>query len=112
MKVSPSKSTLILITPQAEEYSLQPIITLNNINIPYTDTPTTLEVTYDKKIRFISHTDNINTKAKTRLNVLRALTNTTFGQSKEDITLVNKQYIRPILTYAPQHGNRTKQQHT
>ena len=40
----------------------------------------------------------INTKAKTRLNVLRALTNTTFGQSKEDITLVYKQYIRSILT--------------
>merc|ERR1719259_1400575 len=100
MKVSPSKSTLTLITPDASEYNLQPTITLNNTPIPYTDTPTTLGVTYDNKMKFSTHIDKINTKAKTRLNVLRALTNTTFGQSIEDITLVYKQYIRPILTYA------------
>ena len=51
-------------------------------------------------MKFTTHINNINAKAKARLNVLRALTNTTFGQSKEDITLVYKQYIRPILTYA------------
>ena len=33
-------------------------------------------------------------------NVLRALTKTTFGQSKEDITLMYKQYIKPILSYS------------
>ena len=49
---------------------------------------------------FGQHIQNINTKAKTRLNVLRALTKTTFGHSKEDITQVYKQYIRPILSYA------------
>ena len=49
MKVSPSKSTLILITPYADEYNLQPTITLYNIPIPYTNTPATLGVTYDKK---------------------------------------------------------------
>ena len=93
MKVSPSKSTLTLITTHAYEYNLKPIIKLNNISIPYSDTPTTLRVTYDKKMRFTSHTENINTRAKTRLNVLRALTNTTSGQSKEDIILVYNQYI-------------------
>jgi len=65
-------------------------------------------MTYDNKMKFTTHIDNINTKAKTRLNVLRALTNTTFGQSKEDITLVHKQYIRPILTY----GQPAWQPHT
>ena len=49
-KVSSSKSTLTLITPHADEYNLQPTITLNNVPIPYTKTPTTLGVTYDKKI--------------------------------------------------------------
>jgi len=49
MKVSPSKSTLTLITPHADEYNLQPTITLKNTPIPYTETPTTLGVTYDKK---------------------------------------------------------------
>ena len=49
---------------------------------------------------FKTHTDNTNTKAKRRLNVLRALTHTTYGHSKEDITTLYKQFIRPILTYA------------
>ena len=42
----------------------------------------------------------MNTKAKTRLNVLRALTKTSIGHTKEDITQVYKQYIRPIFLYA------------
>ena len=50
MEVSPSKSTLTLITPHADQYNLQPTKTLNNIPIPYTDTPTTLGVTYEKKL--------------------------------------------------------------
>ena len=68
--------------------------------IPYTSAPTTLGVTYDRGMTFAQHVQNVNTKAKTRLNVLRALTNTSFGHSKEDIARVYKQYIRPILSYA------------
>ena len=59
-----------------------------------------LGVTYDRGVTFGPHTTRVNAKAKPRLNVLRALTNTTFGHSKEDITQVYKQFIRPILTYA------------
>ena len=57
-------------------------------------------MTYDRGVTFAQHVRNINNKAKTRLNVLRALTNTSFGHSKEDIARVYKQYIRPILSYA------------
>ena len=47
---------------------------------------------------FKTDTDDIYRKAKTSLKVIQARTNTIFGQSKEDITLMYKQYIRPILT--------------
>ena len=39
-------------------------------------------------------------KGKTRLKVLRALTNISFGHSREDVTQVYKQYIRHILSCA------------
>ena len=100
LKVSPAKSTLTLITPWNREYNLQTPVTLFGDPIPYTNTPTTLGVTYDRGLTFSQHVRNVNTKAKTRLNVLRALTNTSFGHSKEDIAQVYKQFIRPILTYA------------
>ena len=49
---------------------------------------------------FKPHTTDINAKAKHRFNVLKALTKTTYGHSKEDITTLYKQFIRPILTYS------------
>ena len=100
LKVSTNKSTLTLITPYNREYNAHPVVTLYNTPIPLTNTPTVLGVTLDRGMTFKQHTDNINTKAKSRLNVLRSLTHTTYGHSKEDITTLYKQYIRPILTYA------------
>ena len=100
LKVSANKSSLTLITPYTREYTTQPHVTLHNSPIPHNNTPTILGVTFDRGMTFRQHTDHINTKAKTRLNVIRALTHTTYGHSKEDITTIYKQYIRPILTYA------------
>ena len=71
-----------------------------NTLIPVNPNPTILGVTVDPMLKFRQHTDNINTKAKSRLNVLRALTHTKYGHSQEHITQVYKQFIRPILTYA------------
>ena len=84
----------------ALKYTTQPTVTLNNTPIPYTNTPTTLGVTYNRGMTFGQHTDKIITEAKTRLNVLRALTNTSFDHSKEDFTQIYKQYIRLILSDA------------
>ena len=49
---------------------------------------------------FGDHISRVNTRAKTRLNVLRALTHSTYGYSREDISQIYKQYVRPIITYA------------
>jgi len=95
--VSPTKSTLTrsYTGPTSTTYRHP----LHLTTLPYTNTATTLEVTYDRGMTFRQRTD-INSKAKTRLNVLRALTNTSFSHFKEDITQAYKQYIRPILSYA------------
>ena len=100
LKVSETKSTVTLVTPYNQEYNTHPHITLYGTPITLSQNPTILGVTYDNGMTFKTHTDNINTKAKSRLNVLRALSHTTYGHSKEDITTTYKQYIRPILTYA------------
>ena len=83
--------------PYSHDYNAQPTKTLKNTPILYTNTAIIFELTYDNGMASKLHIDNINTKA-TRFSVLLALTNTTFEQSKEDITLVYKQYIRFILT--------------
>ena len=100
MKVSPNKSSLTLITPFNQEIATQPHVTLYNTPIPVNPNPTILGVTLDPMLTFRQHTDNINTKAKSRLNVLRALTHTKYGHSKKHITQVYKQFSRPTLAYA------------
>ena len=76
LKVSPNKSSPTLITPYNKEISDQPLVTLYNTPIPVNPNPTLLGVTLDPMLTFREHTDTINTKAKRRLNVLRALTHT------------------------------------
>ena len=100
MKVSADKSSVTLITPHYSEYKVEPHITLLNTPIPTSHTTKILGVTLDRGMTFNQHTNSINTKAQHRLNVLRALTHTTYGHSKEDIITLYKQYIRPIFTYA------------
>ena len=100
LKVSTNKSSLTLITPYNREYTAQPHVTLFGTPIPVTDTATILGVTFDRGMTFKEHTNTVNTKAKTRLNVLRAVTHTTYGSSTKDTTTLYKQFIRPVLTYA------------
>merc|ERR1712035_112911 len=85
MKVSADKSSVTLITRTHKEYIVEPHITLLNTPIPTSHTTTILGVTLDRGMTFNQHTNSINTKAQHKLNVLRALTHTTYGHSKKDI---------------------------
>ena len=57
-------------------------------------------VTIDRGWTFRQHTQDINAKANTRLNVMKALSATSLGHSKESLTALYKQFVRPVLTYA------------
>ena len=58
LKVSISKPTLTLVILLANQSNLQLTITLNNTPIPYTNTATTLGVTYDRGVSFNTHRYN------------------------------------------------------
>jgi hypothetical protein len=100
LRVSASKSSVTLITPYTAEYSAEPQVLLNGSAIPVTTDAKILGVTYDRGMTFSSHVSNIVQKTHSRLNVLRALTHTTYGQAKEDIIALYRQFIRPVLTYS------------
>ena len=83
LKVAPSKSTSTLLTSDNHEHQHRPTATLNNITIPHTHETKILGVTYNTSMSFAPHVNNIITKCRPRLNALRSLTSTTFGQHKE-----------------------------
>lgn len=100
LKVAPSKSTSTLLTSHNKEHQHRPTATLNNTLIPHTHETKILGVTYNTSMSFAPHINNITIKCRPRLNTLRALTGSTFGQNKETLTIVFKQYIRSIIDYA------------
>ena len=100
LKVAPAKSTSTLLTSHNKEHQHRPTATLNNTTIPHTHETKILGVTYNTSMSFAPHINNIVTKCRPRLNALRTLAGTTFGQNKETLSLVYKQHIRSIMDYA------------
>ena len=100
MSAEGSKSSLTVVTPHNTEYRYKPTITLMGQTIPVNNDKNILGVTIDRGWTFRQHTQDINAKAKSRLNVMKALAATSFGHSKESLTALYKQFVRPVLTYA------------
>ena len=100
LKVAPTKSTIILLTNYAKEHRHTPQLTLDNTAIPHKHSTKILGVTYDTSLSFKDHIHDIKQTCTHRLNTLRTLTETDFGQQKETLTLIYKQYIRLVLEYA------------
>ena len=100
MSAEGSKSSLTVVAPHNTEYRFKPTITLMGQTILVNNDKNILGVTIDRGWTFRQHTQDINAKAKSRLNVMKALSATSFGHSKESLNALYKQFVRPVLTYA------------
>ncbi|KAF2354456.1 Reverse transcriptase domain [Trinorchestia longiramus] len=100
LKIAPTKSTATLLTSHNVEHQRRATVTLLNTTIPHTHTTKILGVTFNTSRYFSQHVDKISEKRDKNLNTLRTLTGTTFGQDKETLTLIYKQYIRAVISYA------------
>ena len=83
MEVSAQKSSITLLTPHTGEFRQEPVITLGGAVVPVNPTTKVLGVTVDRGMTFRPHTRDVNARAKPRLNVMKALSSTTFGHQKE-----------------------------
>ena len=62
--------------------------------------PTLLGITMDTQVTFAWHTDRLTAKANGKINTLKALTNTSFGQHKESLKTTFKQFICTAINYS------------
>ena len=100
MVASPQKSSLTLITPFTREYREEPRVTLFGSPLPVVPTTKILGVTLDRGMTFGPHVKEINARARSRLNVMKALSSTAFGHSKESQVALYRRFIRPVMSYA------------
>ena len=100
LRVAPTKSTATLRTSFTKEHQLIPQVYLNNQLIPHVHSTKILGVTYNTSLLFEPHISNIKKNCQPRLNALRAVTGSTFGQDKESCSTIYKLYIRSVMDYA------------
>ena len=100
LQLNPLKSQATLFTPYPAEYNTTLNLQINNQTIPTVKNPKILGLTFDPKLTFSEHIKNTKVKANNSLKLLKALTGTTFGKTKETLLHTYKTYTRPIIEYA------------
>ena len=100
LTISAAKSTITLFTSDLHQSHLHPQVSLHNSPLPLNRNPRILGVTFDPHFTFSPHIASIVSRASPRLNILKALAGTTWGQQKETLITTYKSLIRPLLTYA------------
>ena len=98
--ISTRKSTVTLFTPETRQSHLHPTVPLNGSPLPLERHPKILGVTFDPHFHFHKHVEETVKKAKPRLNILKLLTGTNWGQQKETILITSKSLIGSLFTYA------------
>ena len=98
--ISARKSTVTLFTPQTQQSHVHPTVPLDGSPLPLERHPKILGVTFDPHFHFHKHVEAIVKRAKPRLNILKLLTGTNWGQQKESLLITFKSLIGSLFTYA------------
>ena len=80
--------------------NLQPNLLLLGSRLPLNPTPTFLGVTFDRTLSFSKHVSSLKAKFFPRLKALRCISASSWGPSKEFLSVLYKAFLRSLLTYA------------
>ena len=94
------KSTVTLFTPWTAQVKLKLPVGINGTVVKTEPNPRLLGVILDPTFSFSSHAIATARKAASRLNLLRALSDTTFGKDRDILLSTYKMYIRTLFDYA------------
>ena len=80
--------------------NLQPNLLLLGSRLRFNPTSTFLEVTFDRTVSFSKHVSSLKAKFFLRLKAIRCISASSWGPSKESLSMLYKSFLRPLLTYA------------
>ena len=100
LTISLAKSHVTLFTSDSRQFRLDPGVSLGGDPLPLCRNPKILGVTLDPSLTFSPHAKDLADRARSRLNIMRALAGVSWGQSRETLLTTYKALIKPLLTYA------------
>ena len=100
MSISAPKSTATLFTPWTKQVNATLDVKIDQEPVPTGKKPRLLGVLLDPLFTFSAHSMAIARRASSRLNIMRALSDTHFGKDKDCLLLTYKCFIRSLFNYA------------
>ena len=98
--ISPEKSSVTYFSPDTKDHKKEADVKLNGIQVPTDKHPKILGLTLDPMYKFGPHIDKVVSSGKSKLNALKALAGTDWGQEKEMLTTAYKATLRSNIEYA------------
>ena len=86
--------------PWTKQVNAQLNVSVDGVQIPTVKNPKLLGVTLDPLFTFSAQSSVIARKASSRLNLMRALSDSLFGKDKECLLSTYKLFIRSLIDYA------------
>ena len=80
--------------------NLQPNLLLLGSRLRFNPIPTFLGVTFDRTLCFSKHVSSLKAKFFPHLKALRCISASSWGPSKESLSVLYKAFLRSLLTYA------------
>ena len=100
LPLNPSKCVASFFLVDPHQANLQPNFLLLGSRLRFNPTPTFLGVTFDSTLSFSKHVSSLKAKFFPRLKALRCISASSWGPSKESVSVLDKSFLRSLLTYA------------
>ena len=100
LPLNPSKCKASFSSVDPHQANLQPNLLLLGSRLRFNPTLTFLGVTFDRTLSFSKHVSSLKAKFFPRLRALRCICASSWGPSKESLSVLYKSFLRSLLTYA------------
>ena len=100
LPLNPSKCEASFFSVDPHQANLQPNLLFLGSRLRFNQTPTFLGVIFDRTLCFSTHVSKLKAKFFPRLKALRCISASSWGPSKESLSVLYKAFLRLLLTYA------------
>ena len=100
LEISAPKCSVTLFTSWTAQHKVHPQVKIADRVLDLKKNPKVLGVIFDPSLTFGPNTKAQIVKARSRNNAIKALSGTTWGQSKETLVTTYQTLVKPLLEYA------------
>ena len=99
LPLNPSKCEASFFSVDLHQANLQPNLLLLGSRLRFNPTTTFLGVIFDRTLSFSKHVSLLKAKFFPRLKALHCISASSWGRSKESLSVLYKSFLRLVLTY-------------